>query len=678
MADPDIPQDNDNPGRIPHSEGMLRENIIGMGKFSMRKNYYPAFKRRLDELERYKSLMDKAHDGIFIVELGNLHFIEANSATCAYLGHHKTELLDMKLDEVLAGAWGSELDEWIKHEDSTSQYFTFTLNHILPDSTSRYLEISLSFIDGKQDSCVFGLVRDISELVRINNELKEAHHIQTAIFDNSFQFMGLLDTLGRLIVVNMTALDAAGCKEAEVLNKYFWDTPWFDGLPDEQKRLRESFDRCLAGGLARYEMPNIVDGGQRVDVDFSMKPVFDEGGRVIYLIVEGRDITELKKMENQLIHSQKVDSLGRLAGGVAHDFKNLLGSIVGAVDLLLLDKSLNPEQVELLGIIQGASTSASELTSKLLGFARKEKVMSSPIDLHAVIEDAVLLLSRSIDKLYSLKMNLASTRSTIIGDPTQLENAIINLGLNARDSMPSGGEILISTSECHFDSVFCHQSEFSLSPGDYIELCFRDSGVGMPSDILQNIFEPFFTTKANGKGTGLGLATVYSTVVSHKGAVEVHSEIDKGTCFYLYFPLEEDYGSISIDFQSSSHNATVAGGLVLLVDDEPLMRSTSAMMLESMGYSVVCAENGAEAIEVYNQGQDTIDAVILDMIMPKLSGEDTMKEILRINPAAKIIISSGFDENADQRTETLSKAVGFLHKPYGMHELRLAVEKAIC
>jgi signal transduction histidine kinase/ABC-type nitrate/sulfonate/bicarbonate transport system substrate-binding protein/CheY-like chemotaxis protein len=386
-----------------------------------------------------------------------------------------------------------------------------------------------------------------------------------------------------------------------------------------------------------------------------------------------RDVTTLRRMEQEqdtlqekLHQTQKLEAVGQLAGGVAHDFNNMLAGIMSAAEVLKsFDSELDEEALSFVEIILNASQRAAELTSNLLAFGRKGKIQSSCLDLHTIIDDTITLLSRTIDRKIDILVLKNAENPLVVGDSAALQNTLLNLAINASHAMPDGGTITIETGTVSLDKNYCTSSPFAISEGEYVEIEVQDTGCGISGENLQNIFEPFFTTKKQGEGTGLGLASVYGTVQDHRGAVTVSSEVGTGTVFHLYLPCSES----SQKKESTKKEALRGAGHILLADDEELIRVTVKYMLEEMGYSVTLAENGVEAVDIFQRDYSHFDLVIMDMIMPAMNGSEAFYQMREIDKESKIIISSGFTK--DENLHELKKAglAGFIQKPFRQHEL---------
>ncbi len=382
---------------------------------------------------------------------------------------------------------------------------------------------------------------------------------------------------------------------------------------------------------------------------------------------------EKTKLLEQLNQAHKMDAIGQLAGGIAHDFNNMLGGILGAAQVLPRHLSDDPKAKNLHSIIMQSATRAADLTSKLLTFSRTSSKASTPVNIHAIIQETITLLQNTTDRRIQIETALKANQSSIVGDPSQLQSAILNLGINAAQAMPSGGTLCFSTRLVDIDNVICNLSPFDLHPGQFLEIEVKDTGCGIAAEDMHRIFEPFFTTKGQGKGTGLGLAAVYGTVTQHGGSITVYSEEDNGTSFQILLPL-----NISAKASKPVCQEAIKGqGNILVVDDEGVMRITAKAILEDLGYSVLLAENGEEALSVFKENKKTIDLVILDMIMPVMNGKDCFAALQKLYPEVRVILSSGFVREEDLEDMKKNGLQGYIHKPYLSETLSQSVYSAL-
>lgn len=392
------------------------------------------------------------------------------------------------------------------------------------------------------------------------------------------------------------------------------------------------------------------------------------GGAVIRL----DDVSERVEMEQRLRQGQKMDAVGQLAGGIAHDFNNMLSGIMGAADLLRC--KLPEEQQPLAAIIVSSAERARELILKLLAFARKDKVAFVLLDVHGIIEETVAILRRTLDKKITIITELEAGYATILGDASQLHNSLLNLGINSGHAMPDGGQLRFASRVVELDAGFCGQSTFAIEPGRYLEITVSDTGCGITQEYQKRMFEPFFTTREQGKGTGLGLAAVYGTVVQHRGAISVDSEPGRGTDIRLLLPLPS--GSVREIEQAEEH--LVRGeGCVLIVEDEQIVRGIAKLMVERLGYHTLEAEDGRKGLELFLANRDAIDLVLLDMVMPVMDGYQCYRELRKLDGELPIVISSGFSREANLAELEQDRFSAFIRKPYKIGELSRTIAQAM-
>ncbi len=408
------------------------------------------------------------------------------------------------------------------------------------------------------------------------------------------------------------------------------------------------------------------DGRECIIAD-SAAPIINPDGNLIGAVIVFRDITDQLEAEKQLHQRQKMDSIGQLAGGIAHDFNNMLAGILGFAELLGMEVKNRPDLHKMADGISKSAVRASELVGKLLAFARENPAIYEEFDFHECLDDALVLLQRSLDRSIELKIDKRATLSYIKGDVAEIENVILNLGINARDAMPNGGTLTFETENVFLDPVFCNASQFSIESGEYLLVKCTDTGTGIPAKLLDSIFEPYFTTKEVGKGSGLGLAAVFGTIHAHQGEISVYSEVGHGTTFHCYLPVTESEQKKS---SSKSLDQVYYGeGGILVIDDEVLVRRMAHSVLTTLGYSVYLATDGLEGVKLYKEVKDKVEVVILDMIMPNMAGEVCFHELRKINPEAKIIVSSGFAQNEAIDRLLNDGAVGYIKKPYTLRSI---------
>ncbi len=392
----------------------------------------------------------------------------------------------------------------------------------------------------------------------------------------------------------------------------------------------------------------------------------EEEPAVLYFVV---DTSEERKLRSQLFQAQKMDAIGRLAGGVAHDFNNLLQAIQGYAELVGFGLEKEDPRSAHMQVITSAARKAGELTQSLLAFSRRIERTVKPLDLNREISEVVRLLGRTLPKMVNMQLRLAEDVAIVHADPVGIQQVVMNLCLNARDAMPDGGTLLIETSNRRLGKEYCDIHPGAVQ-GKHVLLSISDTGCGMTKEVVEQIFEPFFTTKETGKGTGLGLSVVYGIVKGHQGHILCYSEPGVGTDFRIYLPSVESEAEQKLDEELP----TPRGGpeTILLVDDEEWVRGFGRETLSRVGYTVLVAEDGRKGLELFKQERDRISLVILDLVMPEMGGWECLQQILRVSPGAKVLVASGHSGFGPVDDSLKTKAKGYISKPY---DTRLLLEE---
>lgn len=388
-----------------------------------------------------------------------------------------------------------------------------------------------------------------------------------------------------------------------------------------------------------------------------------------------RDMTEKRQIRERLKQSEKMDSLGQLAGGVAHDFNNFLGGIIGSAELLQEELAEQEIPLSFVSMILNAADKAADLSRKLLTFARKEMTLKVPVDINTIIEDMIAILRHTIDRRIIIKTDFDPQNPRIRGDVSQIQTALLNLAINARDAMPDGGEISITSGVLYLDEEYCLRHTYQITPGFFVRIILSDTGSGIPAAYLNKIFDPFFTTKETGKGTGLGLASVYGTIIDHQGQIQVYSEEGRGTTFNLYLPLEEE--NLTAGLLPSHELKNLAGKRVLLVDDDEIIRESASQILTRAGVHVVTAGDGRQGLDLFIHNKNSFDLVLLDMIMPRVNGNEVLVKIKKLAPSLPVLIASGFTLDQGPAALIQKGASGFVQKPFHRESLLKAVSDAL-
>ncbi|MBN1943249.1 MAG: PAS domain-containing protein [Phycisphaerae bacterium] len=374
---------------------------------------------------------------------------------------------------------------------------------------------------------------------------------------------------------------------------------------------------------------------------------------------------ESHRLQEQLHHTRKMEAIGQLAGGIAHDFNNLLTAIHGNAELIRIDGASTPSQLESAEQILKASQRMGDLTQQLLAFGRKGKLQTVAVDMHDAVAETVKLLSHSIDRRIEITQDLRAAYPAVMGDPSQLKNALLNLAINARDAMPTGGRLTFATRITRIGEDHVLRGAERMPPGHYLEVAVSDTGVGMDEETLERIFEPFFTTKRIGEGTGLGLAGVYGCMKNHKGFIDVQSQPGEGSTFRLYFPPAE----ANVGVYASDAALGPKAKHILVIDDEEMVRNYAVRALRTLGYRTSFCSDGEEAVRFYRDNYRQIDLVLLDLIMPRMGGLETFRELKAVNPNIRAVLISGYSDHRviDQLRD--EGVLGFVNKPFEIESL---------
>ncbi|MDQ3245636.1 MAG: PAS domain-containing protein [Pseudomonadota bacterium] len=489
-----------------------------------------------------------------------------------------------------------------------------------------------------------------------------------AVFEAALEVMVLLEPDGTVLAVNNRREIWRHHDPQQAVGLKLWDTPTLQAFPQHMALMQDGIAKAAAGGVFTAQVPMERDGLPTSYLDVSVQPVRGDSGKIVYLLFEARDITELRAAQEQLRQSQKMEALGQLTGGIAHDFNNLLTVVVGGLDIIA--KRIDDERLKTYA--RNALTAAergARLTGQLLAFSRVQRLEVRPTPVVPLIENMRPLLRNVLGPGIEKRFDLERDDSPVLADPTQLEVAVLNLAINARDAMPSGGVLSFHTRKVAI------AGDAELADGDYIELSISDTGVGMTEDIASRAFEPFFTTKEVGKGTGLGLSMVYGMARQSGGTARIESEPGVGTKVSLYFVISQEPDLLPAADeeapQATDHQPALES--ILVVDDDPDVRSFIAASLEEEGYRVRQASDGQEALDAI--ASEPSELVILDFIMPGLSGAEVASKIRETRPDQPILFVSGYSE-----TEAIKRTAPdapLLQKPFRAGALQHAVRKAL-
>jgi two-component system, cell cycle sensor histidine kinase and response regulator CckA len=510
-------------------------------------------------------------------------------------------------------------------------------------------------------------VRDISKPKRYEEVQRR---LATAV-EQAAEAIVITDTKGDIQYVNPAFEKITGYTREEVLDR---NPGLLKSGEHDQKFYQNLWETIKRGDVWTGRFANRKKDGSLYHEEATISPVRDSRGTIVNFVAVKRDVTEHIQLSAQLVQAQKMEAVGTLAGGIAHDFNNLLQVTLGYSELLLAERQEDdPEYADLSRILQAAKNGA-ELVQRLLTFSRKVEPKPIPLDLNRRIVQVEKLLKRTIPKMIDIQMHLSDDLAEINADPIQMEQVLMNLAVNARDAMPDGGNLILETRNVALDDEYC-KVHVGAGPGDYVLLTVSDTGHGMDKTTVEHIFEPFYTTKELGRGTGLGLAIVYGIVRQHEGFITCYSEVGTGTTFNVYFPAIERHLEPAVEMTGVM--PAFGTETILLVDDEAFVRDLGERILSRAGYTVLTAANGIEALDLFTRKEKQIDLVILDLIMPEMGGEASLKELLKIDPGVKVLVASGYSADTSMRGPLALGARGFVSKPFRLKELLRQVRKVL-
>ena len=617
--------------------------------------------------QRYRSIVEESFDGIFLQKGTKVVF--ANSRLCELLGYGPSEL--------------EGLDHWLLYhpdyhditryraqarmrgEAVPSQYEVMLQRK---DGSSFYGEVLARAVEVAGEPGVQVWVRDITARREAEQELRRSEERYRTLFEESKDGIFLTTDDGRVVDVNQSFLDMLGYTRDELLRLNIAQA-YAD--PSHRDKYRRAIKE--AGSVKDYPITFKRKDGKEIHcLETASCRLASDGAIVGYQGIT-RDVSEQEHLQEQLLQAQKMEAVGTLAGGVAHDFNNILQVALGYSELILGDEGLPQRFKPDLQKINESARRGADLVQRLLTFSRKTQSNPQPLSVNRRINEIGKMLERTIPKMIDIQLILDEDLAAINADPTQLDQVLMNLAVNARDAMPDGGKLIIETANILLDEEYA-RTHLDARPGHYVLMMVTDTGSGMDKDTLEHIFEPFYTTKGAGEGTGLGLAVVHGIVQQHGGFIRCYSEPGAGTTFNIYVPaLVSDEAP---EERVSGLRPRGGSETILVADDDEMVRDLCSRILAKAGYTVITASSGKEALELYKTQGDRISLVILDLIMPEMSGKQCLEGLLSLDPSVKVVIASGYSANGPTKDALSAGAKGFVNKPYDIRQV-LAVVRGV-
>jgi PAS domain S-box-containing protein len=612
--------------------------------------------------EQFRSYFELGNIGMAIISREK-EWLRINDYICTLLGYSKEELMNLTWADI---TYPEDLDlDMLNFNDmlsgKTDTYQT-DKRFMKKNGDIIFANITMACQRNPDSSVNYFItsVQDITERMKVEAALQKERDRAQVYLNIAGVMIVVLDADGSVALINQKGCEILGYDEEYIVGKNWLHNFLPERIKDEVSQV---FQKLMAGNiepLKYYENPVLTKINEERMIAFHNTLIENRSGNVTGILFSGEDITERKKLEEQLLQAQKMEAVGQLAGGVAHDFNNILTAIISYSHLLKNRLKEDDRARDNIEKILSLSNRATSITRDLLTFSRKQYFEFTPAKLNEIIRNVEKLLAKFIPEDIALKTIFAEEDLSIIADTTQIEQVIMNLVTNARDAMPEGGELIIETKLVHIDDNFIKLHGFGQA-GRYALLSVSDTGSGFEEEIRQKIFEPFFTTKEVGKGSGLGLAIVYGIIKQHNGYINVYSEPDKGTTVKIYLP------EIKSEFKGEKEEVlpdlTGKGETILVAEDEASVMDSMKSILHEFGYKVIEAVDGLDAVEKFKQHNDNIQLVILDVVMPRMNGKETYDEIRKIRPEIKVLFTSGYTADIIEQKRVLRDDFVFISKP---------------
>jgi PAS domain S-box-containing protein len=654
--------------------------------------------------QRLRLRFQQAFDGISLWSASGT-FLDANPALCRLLGLSREDLLGRNITEVAVDAeiFRRHLRCVLERAGDRCETLLYSRAGSAVD-----VEINSAILEVEGQRLILGMCRDISARKRAEtalrhaeSALREERDFITQILQTAEALIVVIDTDGRILRFNNKSQAVSGYTEEEVRGRPFWERL----LPERDiEPVREHFRGLLAApeetATRGFENPWLTkDGGERL-IAWRISTMCDEQGRIRHVIAVGLDITDQRRLEDQVARSRHMETLGTLVGGIAHDFNNQLTAVLGNLDMVIKDlqrlriadhsdcglqiadcgleedsqSAIRNPQLETIEALlpcaldaERAAERCARMTARLLTFSRGRLGNVEPVALDQLLGETASALRHQLPPEMEVEVHAPPGTWPVTADVAQMQELLLNLAANARDAMPEGGVLTLSLANRTFTAADC-AAHLESRPGSFVELVVHDTGCGMAAEVRERIFEPFFTTKKVGQGVGLGLSVVFGIVKGHKGWITVRSQPGEGSAFHIYLPAAESRAPETKPTPQLAP-AQVPEGTILVVDDERLVRDLARTVLERWGFHVLTAEGGRAALDIYRRQRDTIDLILLDYTMPGMNGVQVLQELLRLDPNVSVVFSSGYSMDHDVNQLLAAGARAFVPKPYRPQDL---------
>jgi PAS domain S-box-containing protein len=648
-----------------------------------------------NELEIFRRVFFSSPDYIAFSRLDDGTYIDVNPGFERMMGYPREQVLGRTSFEV--GIWPQEEDDqriaYVAQLRREGRVTNYPGRLRRADGTVIDVEASANIIEVDGEQILIAIVRDVTERRRAERELREREAalrqlsetleqrvaLRTAqlqisearvrsIFETSFQFMGMLSTEGLVLDANRRALEAIEVRLEDVVGRPLWETPWFAHTPGLPGLVREAVARVAAGANFRQEVCINLPAGRRI-FDFSMRPVRAADGKVVGIVPEAAELTARRQVEEDLRQAQKMEAVGQLTGGLAHDFNNMLAGMAGNLQLMRMRLQMGNVDTltQYIDAAEDIVERAASLTHRLLAFSRRQTLAPKVVNVNQLVHSMTGLIRHTVGPAVQVETQLAADAWCALCDAHQLESALLNLAINARDAMPSGGRLTLATNNAIIPDEHGARKEEEQS-GRYVTIRVCDTGIGMTSEVASRAFDPFFTTKPLGQGTGLGLSMVFGFIKQSGGFVRIDTAPEAGTTISLYLPMHE---GTAIEVPSPVRSLATArqqrsSGSVLLLDDETALRSVLAEALQEAGYTVLQAKDGPSALALLQDARE-INLLITDFGLPGgMNGQQVMENARALRPALPMMLITGYAQNTADDTSTQTTPLEIMTKPFSL------------
>ena len=660
-------------GDIEMLEGLAASAAVALENATLLTNMTRAETTIRESEEKFRTLVESSLVGVYIIQDGK--FVYTNPAMSRMYGFSEAEFLAMPsvLETVAPEDQDRVLENIRKRIDGDTESIKYDFTSLKKNGKRIRVEVFGSRTTFQGRPAVIGTAEDITERKIAEEKLSHSEERYRSLFEESIDAIYVTTPAGKILDINTAGVKLFGFDSRNEMLDLESVSELYDDPNEREKSNRlietDGFMRDILIKVKRRD-------GTRLMVQDSATVLRDMEGKPIAYRGILRDVTEQKRLEEQLLQSQKLESLGQLTSGIAHDFNNVLGGIIGFTELAMGKIEEGHPVNNYLMRIYGLADRAAKITKQLLAFARRQILMPRDLNLNELIGDILELLRRLLGEQVQIRFIPGSDLRTVLADPSQVEQVLLNLAVNAGDAMQHGGVLTIETANTYLDEFYC-RIHTNVKPGSYVAIIVSDTGTGIETTTLDRIFEPFFTTKEIGKGTGLGLSVVHGIIRQHGGTISVYSEIGKGTTFRVYFPAVKGIAGKSVPNPGRAGKISGGSETVLVVEDNEELREFMKTLLDENGYTVLTAREGEEGVTVFERNVQDISLVISDIVMPKVSGKALKEAIDKKFPGRKFLFISGYTDSAVHHAFVLDENVDFLQKPFTAFEFAERIRKIL-